>query len=349
MRISVVVPNYNHAEYLPRSLRALLRQTPALDEIIVVDDGSTDESASIVEKLARQHPSIRLLRHPHNRGAPAALNTGLAAATGELIAFAAADDFVLNGFFAAAASALARFPEAAYFCARIVMINPQGQIVGFRPLFPPSEHDAYISPEESRRLARTIDNWAVGPSAVYRRALLQNIGGFDESLGSLCDGMTYRLLAFRHGFYYSNRLVVAYEARLDTLSARAALSKTESARMIAAAKDNIARTFPPPTNQDYPELFVRRLRFNMARLALTSPQPNPEAIADLAGARDTERRIISLFAAGGRMARTTTLLWLALKLRPFGLVALARAYLRKLKYDRFWRADAARLVEEAVK
>ena len=349
MRISVVVPNYNHADYLPRSLRALLRQEPAVDEIIVVDDASTDQSIAIVEALARTHPQVRLLRHAHNRGAPAALNTGLAAATGELIAFAAADDFVLPGFFAAASAALSQCPAAAYFCARMVMVDPQGRIVGFRPLLPPSEHDSYISSEQARRMTQTIDNWAVGPSVVYRRRLLQDIGGFDEQLGSLCDGMTYRLLAFRHGFYYSDRLVVAYESRFDTLSARAALSQAENTRMIAAAKENIARTFPPPINQDYPELFVRRLRFNMARLALMAPQPSAATIADLAGARDAERRVISRFVAGGKMARKTTLIWLALKLRPFGVGALLRAYIRKLRYDRFWRADATRLVNEAVR
>ena len=349
MGVSVVIPNFNHADELPRSLRALLRQEPAPDEIIVVDDASTDASIRVIEQFERDHSIIRLVRHPINRGAPAALNTGLAIAKEDFVYFAAADDFVLPGFFSAAVASLEACPDAAYFCAQVVLINRDGVIVDFRPLLPPSHGKAYISPDKSRRLIQKIDNWAAGQSAVYRRQLLLDIGGFDESLGSLCDGMTYRLLAIRNGFYFSDQLVAAWQVRPDSYSARTSTSQSENMPLIEKAKSWIRASFPPPLNAEYPEIFVRRLRFNMARLALTSPQPSTDAIADLAGARDTERRIISLFAAGGRMSRAAALLWLALKLRPFGILALVRAYVRKLKYDRFWRADAARLVEEAVK
>ena len=110
MKLSVVLPNYNHADKLPRAIHALLRQELTPDEIVVVDDASADDSVAVIQSLQREHPSIKLIRHETNRGAPAALNTGLNAAQGEYVYFGAADDFVLAGFFRRAYSAVVERP-----------------------------------------------------------------------------------------------------------------------------------------------------------------------------------------------------------------------------------------------
>jgi Glycosyl transferase family 2 len=348
MGISVVLPNFNHADELPRSLRALLRQEPAPDEIIVVDDASTDASIRVIEQFERNHPIIRLVRHPINRGAPAALNTGLAIAKGEFVYFAAADDFVLPGFFSAALASLKACPDAAYFCAQVVLINRDGEIVDFRPLLPPSRGKAYISPNESRRLIKKIDNWAVGQSAVYRRQLLLDIGGFDESLGSLCDGMTYRLLAFRDGFYFSDQLVAAWQVRPDSYSARTATSESENAPLVEKAKNWIGRSFPSPLDTEYPELFVRRLRFNMARLALLVPGADAKAISDLVALDNFDSRLISMLGTKTRAGRSAILAWLTLRLYPFGLVALARAWLDNFVKNHARRSAAAHAIAAAT-
>jgi glycosyltransferase involved in cell wall biosynthesis len=347
MQLSVVVPNFNHAHCIGRALRALLRQSPPPDEIIIVDDASTDDSLRVIQGWQRERPSIRLLRHPVNRGAPAALNTGLAVAAGEFVYFAAADDFALDGFFAAAIAALKEHPQAAYVCGRIVVVGSDGRIVDFRPLMAPAATDAFISPHQAVRIARSIDNWAVGPSVVFRRSTLVEIGGFDESLGPLCDGMIYRLLAFRHGFCFSDRLVAAWETRPDNLSKRPALSATEGLQMIANAKRAIARTFPPPLNREYADLFTRRLTFNLARLALASGA-SAQTVADLAGFNALERRAISLLASARGVAHPLLLSWLMMRLRPFGALALARGWLDRLTHNRNRRNTALRLVSQAT-
>jgi len=88
MTISVVIPAYNAAEYIGRAIDSVLAQTRRPDEIIVVDDGSTDDTASIVETYGSQ---VRLIRQ-ENTGVSAARNTGIDAATGEWIAFLDGDD-----------------------------------------------------------------------------------------------------------------------------------------------------------------------------------------------------------------------------------------------------------------
>jgi glycosyltransferase involved in cell wall biosynthesis len=88
MRISVIIPAYNAAAYIERALRSVLNQTRPADEIIVVDDGSSDNTADILKKYQNQIISIR----QPNAGVSAARNTGIRAATGDWIAFLDADD-----------------------------------------------------------------------------------------------------------------------------------------------------------------------------------------------------------------------------------------------------------------
>jgi hypothetical protein len=348
MGISVVLPNFNHAEELPRALHALLRQEPAPDEIIVVDDASTDASIAVIESFARNDATIKLIRHPTNRGAPAALNTGLKSAKEKFIYFGAADDFVLPGFFSSAVASLEACRDAAFFCAEVVLINREGAIIDFRPLLPPSRGKASISPAESRRLVRKIDNWAVGQSAVYRRQMLLDIGGFDESLGSLCDGLTYRLLALRHGFCFSDQLVAAWQVRPDSYSARTSTSPSENAPLIDRAKTWIRKSFPSPLNTEYPEIFARRLRFNMARLSLLGPGADAKAISDLVALRDFDSRLISILGTEKRVNRLAVLAWLALRLYPFGFGALVRAWLDNLVKAHSRRLAATRAIAAAT-
>ena len=118
MPLSVILPNFNHGDLIARALHALLNQTPSASEIIVVDDGSTDDSVAVIEGLARQHSSIRLIRNTTNQGIVASVKTALAVATGEYLLFAASDDYVLPGLFAHALAGLTTDPRAAFFCSR---------------------------------------------------------------------------------------------------------------------------------------------------------------------------------------------------------------------------------------
>ncbi|HZV78570.1 MAG TPA: glycosyltransferase family A protein, partial [Candidatus Binatus sp.] len=72
-RLSVILPNYNHGALLPRSLGALIQQSLPPHEILVIDDGSTDNSVAVIEAYGRRSDRIRLIRHMANRGAFAAV------------------------------------------------------------------------------------------------------------------------------------------------------------------------------------------------------------------------------------------------------------------------------------
>jgi glycosyltransferase involved in cell wall biosynthesis len=88
--VSVIIPSYNRAHLLGRSIRSVLGQTYRDLELIVVDDGSADNTEEVVRSL--DDPRIVFLKHPKNRGASAARNTGIKASKGKFIAFQDSDD-----------------------------------------------------------------------------------------------------------------------------------------------------------------------------------------------------------------------------------------------------------------
>lgn len=172
--VSVIIPTFNRQAMLLEALTSLLDQEYSPFEVIVVDDGSTDDT---VAALAPYRDRIQLLRQP-NRGVSAARNRGIAAARGELIALLDSDDLWLPGklrtqvrFFAAHPASLICQTEEIWL-RQGVRVNPRKyhqKLSGM--IFEPS-------------LARCL----VSPSAVMmRRSLLEEVGGFDESLPACED------------------------------------------------------------------------------------------------------------------------------------------------------------------
>lgn len=95
--ISVVIPAYNVASYLPRCLDSLIRQTYERLEIIVVNDGSTDTTEAVIQQYQKDHSQIHLVSQK-NAGVSAARNAGLHTATGEYLLFIDADDYVSDNY-----------------------------------------------------------------------------------------------------------------------------------------------------------------------------------------------------------------------------------------------------------
>ena len=98
IKISVVVPVYNAAKYLPRCLDSVLTQDYSNLEIICVNDGSTDESLSVLQVYAQKDERVKVLSQ-FNQGAAAARNKGIKNASGDYISFIDADDFVAQGLY----------------------------------------------------------------------------------------------------------------------------------------------------------------------------------------------------------------------------------------------------------
>jgi len=107
---SVAIVTFNHARYLPDALESALAQTLPGVEVVVVDDGSTDDTPAVLAKYAGR---VRVVRQP-NRGPSAARNAGVAASRGEYVAFLDADDVLAPTKLAEQTAVLAREPRAGW-------------------------------------------------------------------------------------------------------------------------------------------------------------------------------------------------------------------------------------------
>ena len=127
-KVSIVLPTYNHAQYLPQALQSIFRQTFTAYELIVVNDGSTDQTAALLAGI--QNPKLRVITQ-NNQGLPAALNSGFADARGEYWTWTSADNVVSPTWLEELVKALDDSPsEVGYALSYYANINEHGQVIG---------------------------------------------------------------------------------------------------------------------------------------------------------------------------------------------------------------------------
>jgi glycosyltransferase involved in cell wall biosynthesis len=320
--LTVVIPHFNQKDYLPRAVASILEGETRGIEIIIVDDGSTDNSEPTLAALETLSPLISVIRGKTNKGAPVALNGGLAAARGRYVTFLGADDFVMPNLYMPMVRALGDHPAAALACSQIVIVGSDGSLRGIRPITPPSFRLEYLDPQTICHLVERTDHWICGTTAVFRTALLRAAGGFDTTLGVFCDIIVARILAFQHGFVYVPGIRAVFRVAANTLSGSARLDQNESLRQLELARERLSTSIVGQLAPGYPDLFARRMRFSAARLQLVwrGRNADPNAIAKVAGGTDTDIKALTVIrqAVGfGIMGRIFALGWLTFRLRPF--------------------------------
>ena len=170
--VSVVLATYNQAHWLAETIESVRAQTYADWELVVADDGSTDDTAAVVTRFARDH-RIRCIAGAHAERA-AARNRAIAASTGELVAFLDADDTWHPEKLARQVAALAAAPEAGACYAVARFVDGSGRPLDVRK--PPRALSGLIFP----RLVR--GNFIILASMMVRRRCLEAVGAFDATL-----------------------------------------------------------------------------------------------------------------------------------------------------------------------
>jgi glycosyltransferase involved in cell wall biosynthesis len=174
MRISVVIPTYNRAHTLPLALDSVLSQTMPAQEVIVVDDGSRDDTAALVRK---SYPQVRYLRQS-NGGVSRARNRGIAAAQEEWIAFLDSDDAWLPTKLAAQRTALREHPNTRLCHTEEIWIR-RGRRVN--QMDKHAKSGGFI-------FRACLPRCVISPSAsILHRSLIEEVGSFDEALPACED------------------------------------------------------------------------------------------------------------------------------------------------------------------
>ncbi len=198
--LSVIVPNYNHAKLLPRCLDGILTQSFQPMEVIVIDDGSTDNSREVIENYAKRYPVIKTFPNDKNRGVSYTLNRGLALAKGDYVAFPGADDEVMPGIFEKQMALFSKYPQAA-MCATIVEFRNMETQQTYHQGTKVSDVPRYFSPEEVVKLAREDRLILFTSTMTMRREAILEAGYLPE-LRWHSDWYAYFVPSFRHGFCF---------------------------------------------------------------------------------------------------------------------------------------------------
>ncbi len=185
--ISVIIPNWNGAQHLPDCLDSLRRQSYPRFEIIVVDNGSTDASLTL---LARDYPQARLIALGENRGFAPACNLGLRAARGEILVLLNNDTEADPFWLQALVDAFARHPGAGAIASKMLLFDQRDHLHtagDFYRLDGTPGNRGVWQQDEGQFDAEAPVFSACGGSAAYRRAMLDEIGLLDEAFFFSCE------------------------------------------------------------------------------------------------------------------------------------------------------------------
>ena len=197
--LSVLMPNYNHAGFLPLAVGAILAQSRLPDEVIILDDGSTDNSVEVLKEISRKFPRIRCERNEHNLGVVRSLNKLLSLTRSDYVYFAAADDVVLPHFLQRSMQLLTDYPQAGLCSCLSRLIDEEGRDAGLHRSAVISSQPCFVGPREALATFRRYGTWIQGNTVIYRRDELRRLKGFRAELLSFCDGFAQRVIALRSG------------------------------------------------------------------------------------------------------------------------------------------------------
>lgn len=173
--ISVVLPLYNAGSYIGEAVKSILDQSYGHFELIIINDGSTDDSESIVRSF--DDPRIRIFNQP-NKGIVAALNQGISMSNGSLIARQDADDISLPGRFEKQVEYLNKHPDVALVGTWSRQINSEGNVIG---------HHHHPTGNAEIKYHLLFDTPFVHTSVMFRKSALDKTGLYDSDPGIFED------------------------------------------------------------------------------------------------------------------------------------------------------------------
>lgn len=219
MRVTVIIPTYNRARFLPRAVKSILRQSDAADfDILIVDDGSSDHTPELLDNLTSMHPEIRVLRQP-NAGVAAARNTGLKnlLAETQIVTFLDSDDVIPADRFARDLPLFAADPALEMTYGRLLQVSA-------------------LDPETLTPLpgnAVTNARWVQLSCGLFRRDLITRTGLFADDMVQAEDtDYLYRIFEEGANYAETDTISVYYMRHSDNMTNDQTQSRRYSSRAL---------------------------------------------------------------------------------------------------------------------
>lgn len=277
--VSVVIPLYNKAPWIERALQSVVKQTVSPEEIIVVDDGSSDGGADLVARFPA--PGLRLIRQP-NQGVSAARNRGIKEAQGDLIAFLDADDAWKPRFLEVILELKKKYPQAGLYATAYEVVTPY--CVTFQPAFkilPMGVTEGLIN------YVRAADWYPLNASTVaIPKQVLAEVGGFPEGETWTEDLDLWLRVALRYPVAWTRDYLATYYQNVSHRSIHSNWTPVEPV-VSRTARKALRAGLVPPEDAPYLQEYAARIQLDAARRCLE------------AGAKDLARTLLA-YAAGTR-------------------------------------------------
>ena len=314
--IAVIVPNRNDARYLPRCLGSLLEQEIGPDELLVVDDQSTDDSVAVIRSMIGGHPRTELLLNTVNLGVNRTINESLGRVRSDYVLLLSANDFVLPGIFARAKACFARWPGAGLWSAMSWLVDEEDRRIRLHASPVVALNDAHFSTERCVQLAHRFGNWFTGSTLIYHRDTLRAGGGFDPEYGAPSDLITALVIASQRGAAYSPESFAAIRVHRDSYSSQTLRDLASLEAMLGRLRSRGPERSPLLFTTRFLDRTTMRFRFAAIRTS------NGALISAVAASHEDWKRtalfVIDRFVAPG--LRTIRVAAAFLILRPFDIL-----------------------------
>lgn len=202
--VSVIIPCYNHAHFLGEAIESVLKQTYPYFEVIVIDDGSTDNSSEI----ATRYSNVRCIRQ-ENQGLSGARNRGIRESKGSYLIFLDADDRLLPNALEIGVNAFNSHPGYAFVYGRSQQIDLKGNFIP--AIYDPVPTDHYLA------LLRRNHIW-MPAQVMYRRNTFDQVEGFHPALSAAADYDLYLRISRCFPVYNHNQIIAEYRQHPDNMS-----------------------------------------------------------------------------------------------------------------------------------
>jgi len=213
MQFSVIIPLYNKAPYVAKTIQSVLSQTYTDYELVIVDDGSTDQSAEIAMASIAGHDHCHLIRQ-EDQGVSMARNHGVDASQGEYLCFLDADDWWEPGFLEGMAGLISSFPEAGIYGTNYTIVNETKHKTRVSPIgVEPGFEKGYIN--YCQVYAATMAMPLTSSSVAIPRRVFEEMKGFPEGIAMGEDFLLWIHIAMKYKVAFLNQPLACYNQDVD--------------------------------------------------------------------------------------------------------------------------------------
>lgn len=265
--VSIIIPAYNSAQYIAETIDACLQQSYTAIEIIVVDDGSTDDTVSIVESY---DDKVRLIQQD-NSGPAIARNTGIEAANGNYIQFCDSDDILHPQKIEKCMALLLKHDDVALAYCQMQIVDERLQPIGHESPVP--QNDFFENGTLFCKIFHANGSPIQTSTILARKSALMNVGKYRADPDHLCaeDWDLLLRLATKYNFIGLQEVLVSYRRREDALTTKPLLMAAGRLKTLQYARDYSART-ECMTDADYNALLAGR--YHVFAIALWADKQN---------------------------------------------------------------------------